>query len=344
MSRPLPSTSSRRSRSPLSTTQRGFTLVEILVVVAIIVILMAILIPVAMRAIAQARNAAIGVELSQLKTALDEYKREHGDYPPSMDWDPGNSAMPWGTIPGNLAAQQAKWWDNSNSRPSAYAYASICERHLLRCYPKAIDKFKFYRSIAPLLEQDEALVFWLYMIANDPREPFKNFVYNNSNVLVYAGGLQPQLDMRDFPGSYPRFSHYGFDTRRLVDGDVDGIPGFQSLYSRETTYMYFDSRTYAFSQHPAYAARGVAQPFSDATTMAKPVPKFVNPDTFQILSSGQDGNYGLVTTAYSPNDIVNTFSYAQTKMFPTMVNCNEEDSDNMADFTEGRRLIDHRAP
>jgi hypothetical protein len=31
-------------------------------------------------------------------------------------------------------------------------------------------------------------------------------------------------------------------------------------------------------------------------------------------------------------------------MFPTMINCNEEDSDNMADFTEGRRLIDHRAP
>ena len=83
MSRPLPPTSSRRSRSPLSATQRGFTLVEILVVVAIIVILMAILIPVAMRAIGQARGAAIGVEISQLKTALDECKREHGDYPPA---------------------------------------------------------------------------------------------------------------------------------------------------------------------------------------------------------------------------------------------------------------------
>jgi prepilin-type N-terminal cleavage/methylation domain-containing protein len=333
MSPSLHSTTSRRSR--------GFTLVEILVVVAIIVILMAILIPTAVGMVSRARNAAIGFELSQLKTALDEYKKEHGDYPPSMDWDPGNTTI--GNIPATVAAQRAKWWDSSNSRPSAYAYASVCERHLLRCYPKATDKFKFYRSIAPLLEQDEALVFWLYMIANDQREPFKNFVYNNNNVLVYAAPvLSSQLIMNDFPGSYSRHSHFEFLAPRLVDIDNDGIPAYQSLYSRETTYMYFDSRTYAFSQHPDYAALRVAQPFVDATTLTKPNPKFVNPDTFQILSSGQDGNFGLVVTAYNPNDIVGTFAYGQTKMFPTMINTNEEDSDNLADFTEGRRLIDHR--
>lgn len=329
------------SRRSLSTTQRGFTLVEILVVVAIIVILMAILIPVAMRAISQARNAAIGVELGQLKTAFEEYKKEHGDYPPSMDWDPTQGAA-------TFAVQQAKWWDSGNSRPSAYAYQSICERHLLRCYPKmnSSEKFKFYAptGIACRLDQDEALVFWLYMIANDPREPFKNFVYNNSNVLVYAGGNQTVLHMLDFPGSYTRFTHYDFDTRRLVDSDNDGIPGYQSLYSRETTYMYFDSRTYAFSQHPDYAARLVAQPFTDATTMAKPTPKFMNPDTFQILSAGQDGNYGRPATAYNPANFPASFDWTQTKMFPTMANTNEEDSDNMGDFTEGRRLIDHRAP
>jgi len=338
MSRSLQSNSSGRPR--------GFTLVEILVVVAIIVILMAILIPVAMRAISQARNAAIAVELSQLKAAMDKYKEEHGDYPPSMDWDP--------SFPATLIAQQQKWWDSSNSRPSAYAYSSICERHFLRCYPKmnSSEKYKFYGLIAPILEQDEVLVFWLSMIANDPREPFKNFLINNNNNLYYAGGLdQNKLNFNDFPGTYTRFVHFNFDTRRLQDVDDDdgdgipgdGIPGYLSLYAKETTYMYFDSRTYAFptvnnpSNNIYYAARGVAQPFADATTMTKPVPKFVNPDTFQILSAGQDGNFGLVP----PNP---AFNWANTKMFPTMINCNEEDSDNMADFTEGRRLIDHRAP
>lgn len=339
MSRSSPS---RRKRSPLSTTQRGFTLVEILVVVAIIVILMAILIPVAMGAISRARNAAIGFELSQLKTAVEEYKKEHGDYPPSMDWDPGNGVT--GPIAATFPAQQAKWY--ASNAPTAYAYGSICERHFLRCYPKmtSAEKYKFYGAIAPRLDQDEALVFWLAMIANDPRQPFKNFVFNNSGVLYYAGGNDTtQLNYNDYPGNNTRWVHYEFDSRRLVDNDADGIPGYQVQFCRETTYMYFDSRTYGFSQNPGFAARQVAQPFSDAVSIAKGQPKFMNPNTFQILCSGQDGNYGLVVTAYPANNFAG-FDWTLTKRFPTMINTNEEDSDNMADFTEGRMLIDHRAP
>ena len=172
------STSSRRSR--------GFTLVEILVVVSIIVILMAILIPVAMSMIAKARVAAIGVEISQLKTALDKYKNDLGDYPPSMDWDPSFGA--------NFNAQMARF--NQANR-----YTTVCERHLLRCYPKItpFDKNKFYTYIAPYIDQDEALVFWLAMIANDPREPFKNFAFNsNNNNIYYAGGnFTNQLNFND---------------------------------------------------------------------------------------------------------------------------------------------------
>src|SRR6185436_17440113 len=119
-----------------------------------------------------------------------------------------------------------------NGVPSAYAYQSICERHLLRCYPKAIDKAKFYRFIAPILDQDEALVFWLYMIANDPKEPFKNFAYNSANPnIYYAGGFNTnQLVMNDFPGTYTRYSHFDFDARRFIDSDGDGIPGYMALY------------------------------------------------------------------------------------------------------------------
>lgn len=317
---------SRRSRSPLSITQRGFTLVEILVVVSIIVILMAILIPVAMRAISKARDAAIGVELSQLKAALEEYKREHGDYPPSM----GQNYLP------------------------ANRYGTIAERHLLRCYPKMdpAQKDFFYTYIAPQIGNDEAIVFWLATIANDPRAPFKNYSLDSNNLLCFAPlPGSPAGTAGVYPGPYTRFVHYDFDERRIRTLDADVLASYGALYARDTPYVYFDSRTYRLHMTQATAGVGACQPYSDAAkvqaslnTPVNPDSTFVNPNTYQIHCAGQDGNYGMLVTAVDNN--FNWLNNWQTmvKTFPTMLNCNEEDSDNLADFTEGRRLIDHRAP
>ena len=323
MSRSLHSTSSRPPR--------GFTLVEILVVVSIIVILMAILIPVAMRAISKARDAAIGVELSQLKAALEEYKREHGDYPPSMG-------------------------QNYNV-PSGACYSTICERHLLRCYPKTDPSHKtfFYNAIAPRIGNDEALVFWLALIANDPRYPFKNFAIDNNGNFGFAP-LPGTTVLTQYPGPYTRFVHYDFDQRRVRDLDGDVMPSYAALYARDTPYVYFDSRTYRLHMHPTTAGAGACQPYMDylkvqATIVNTNLPAdgaFVNPNTFQIHCAGQDGNFGGLAPAVDPNNNFQWNNNWQTmvKTFPNMTGqyCTEEDSDNMADFTEGRRLIDHRAP
>src|SRR5688572_27705256 len=68
------------SRTP----KHGFTLVEMLVVISIIAILAALLIPAINMAIRAARNAAIGVEINQLATAIESYKQDKGDYPPNF--------------------------------------------------------------------------------------------------------------------------------------------------------------------------------------------------------------------------------------------------------------------
>ncbi len=307
---------------------RGFTLVEILVVVAIIVILMAILIPTAMGMIAKARAAAVGVELSQLKTALEEYKKEHGDYPPSMGGPPSQ----W--IPANR-------------------YSTIAERHLLRCYPKMLPGQKdfFYGSIAPQLGNDEALVFWLTLIANDPREPFKNLTIVGGNLVFTPTPGSAPGSIGVYPGPYPRYVHYEFDERRIRTLDNDVLPSYEALYSRQTPYIFFDSRTYRLHMRQNTAALGVCQPYNDYAkvqqSLTSPVnadTTFVNPNTFQIHCAGQDGNFGGLATAVNPV----TFAWlngwqAEVKTFPNMTGrTNEEDSDNMADFTEGRKLIDHR--
>ncbi|TWT93668.1 type II secretion system protein [Neorhodopirellula pilleata] len=81
-------------RQPLLATRRsarvlrtGFTLVEILVVIAIIGILMAILVPAVTNSIKTAKETAIRLEIDLISQALEAYKLKYGDYPPDFsDW------------------------------------------------------------------------------------------------------------------------------------------------------------------------------------------------------------------------------------------------------------------
>ena len=61
---------------------QGFTLVEMLVVIAIIGILAGLVTAAAIRARIVVKNAAIGVDISQLDAALKAYKAKFGEYPP----------------------------------------------------------------------------------------------------------------------------------------------------------------------------------------------------------------------------------------------------------------------
>ena len=62
---------------------RGFTLVELLVVILILAVLIALLLPAINGALRTAKNAAVGGEINQLAQALASFKAKYGDYPPS---------------------------------------------------------------------------------------------------------------------------------------------------------------------------------------------------------------------------------------------------------------------
>ena len=73
--------------------ERGFTLIEMMIVVAIIAILVAILAPNLMRARAQAQTAACEGNLKEIATALELYETDHDAYPQSGNVDASNTDL-----------------------------------------------------------------------------------------------------------------------------------------------------------------------------------------------------------------------------------------------------------
>ena len=62
---------------------RGFTLVELLVVIVILALLAGLITPVVFSAINNAKEAQIKIEMANLAMAIEDYKRIVGAYPPS---------------------------------------------------------------------------------------------------------------------------------------------------------------------------------------------------------------------------------------------------------------------
>lgn len=64
--------------------ERGFTLIEILVVILLISILAAIAVPVVSGSVDRAREAALRENLQVMRKSLDDYFADNGRYPPEL--------------------------------------------------------------------------------------------------------------------------------------------------------------------------------------------------------------------------------------------------------------------
>lgn len=79
-------TPGRRGRAlGLRAVARGFTLVEILVVVVIVGILVSLAQPRLLSAVVAAREAALEQDLAVMRDALDQHYADTGRYPPTLD-------------------------------------------------------------------------------------------------------------------------------------------------------------------------------------------------------------------------------------------------------------------
>lgn len=65
--------------------EQGFTLIELIVVLAIVALLVSIVAPRYLRSVDNARDVSLRTSLNVMRDAIDKYAGDKGQYPPSLD-------------------------------------------------------------------------------------------------------------------------------------------------------------------------------------------------------------------------------------------------------------------
>ena len=124
----------RKSFRKFRDDRRGFTLVEMMIVVAIIAILVAVLTPNFVRARAQAQTSSCMMNLKEIATALELYQTDNDKYPTASNQvlngsDP--NLLPYiKQIPVDPVAGPNAYYEYSTQNPAAgdAGYSIVCPR------------------------------------------------------------------------------------------------------------------------------------------------------------------------------------------------------------------------
>ncbi len=149
--------STAHSPFPLSQ-RRAFTLIEMLVVIAIIALLMTLLAPVAGRAMENARRSQCSSNIRALTQSLLSYANEHeGFFPPTA---PNSNSWPWD---GDWAIRYSDFYKNYLPDRDAYFCPTALKNEIINegaeCYPvfpsKASNAWRVNTSYAYFFGYDQ---------------------------------------------------------------------------------------------------------------------------------------------------------------------------------------------
>lgn len=281
-----PTLPARRHRS-------GFTLVELIVVMAIIALLAAILIPTIRAAMIRAKVTGITADLASLDAGLEQFKEKYGDYPPDL----------------------------TDRR--------VLVRHVQKAWPQiTTNEMNIFLAIAyhrgpgvsgPQWEIDtaEALVFWLGGFSEDQMHPFTGpggpfssgernpdnafFPFDSEKLTETGNVVTYTVTYYDATNTQQTFS---FNARESSDDStlhgLDNDP-FPVVLTRggQTPIVYLDAHNYAHNVYPPHSATygnttvgGDAHPYLSDRKLVNGGFEWINPHSYQLISAGLDGDFG----------------------------------------------------
>jgi prepilin-type N-terminal cleavage/methylation domain-containing protein len=281
--------------------RRGFTLVELLVVIVIIGILAALITVAVSAAMTSARQARILLEVGQLSGAIEQYKAKYGSYPPSTKL--------------------------------------LLESHIRSLFPRM--DLNDLRTLPPSMNAAEILAFCVRGYTSNPQYPvnycdntvkrdrFLEFDAGRTKVgRIYqnTSGIGP-TDGRSFVFVQPQkeVAYVYFDCSRptpvykLPTPPIDQRM-FPAFGENNASQSKFD---------PTWTGTGTLDPTvkpyaTDPGDPAKGIPPtFANAPKFQIIAAGIDGVFGEYGPSSGPN-----------KIYPIGGGYAEGDKDNLVNFSD----------
>lgn len=343
--RPFTRTADRRAR--------GFTLTELLIVIAIIAVLAALITAAAVNAIRRSRQARITLEINQIAGSLEQFKTDYGAYPPN------------GFVPTSVS-----------SPPPAGSIGALVRSDFIRmfkgAFPRHQEPVELIEALAGITPQNssivpsgplqngmtpaEALYFWLAGFSSDPKYPisgsggpsFINVVggevleNRNRRYEFDLGRLGPRNDDGSFNESIGRFITYQI----VIDGNVQNRrinfwqytpPGSEQPLayfdtSRHKPVQYDPPYTPPGSSFKVYALKKIREGFPGSATPQLKDLTFIDSKKFQVLHCGLDddwGNFGESATGAAPTTPVNNQAVFPQGPFIGPI------ADTLTNFTEG---------
>jgi prepilin-type N-terminal cleavage/methylation domain-containing protein len=248
-------------------TRRGFTLVELLVVLAIIGILAALIIPAVWNAVVAARRTRIILEVGQLQMALDNYRNLCNAYPPD------------GFNPATIA-QHLRGFQPRHQEGTATSGGPLQE----------------LMDLDPPMTPAESLVFWLAQTLNDPRRP-----------LSGEGNPEGYFEFNETRLRYTRSITLGtrdIDLHEYIQ--ADGNPAPYAYFVAPYLYVNSsgDQEPKVHSNGGIDVVRPYQSVRPDASMVDfPPNHEWINPTTFQLIAAGLDGEFGADSWAGSTPEL-----------------------------------------
>lgn len=246
--------------------RRGFTLVELLVVIVIIAILLGLLVPAVNSAIRRVRVTAVQSEINRLSSAIVAFKAQYGTDPPSTItlFETGTD---WALDARSRALIRQLWpqFDFSLNRD-------------LNGDGDSNDQFT--------LESGETLVFFLGGLPQKDGTHFTllSFTKNSQNPFSLVNDANRER------------AFYDFESSRLVDLDNDGFPEYlDSFPGQRNPILYFSSYEgsgYRLQDYPGNLLNDPKlpiEPYREGPNLNAPP---YRKGSFQLISPGPDGEYG----------------------------------------------------